>query len=77
LNVEFLKKEVQEKGIKFVVENSQTSGNGTIVFNFSKGCIQSKQTTTAVTLAVKMSSQGQSANNEQKVTSSTIVTLLN
>ncbi|MFI5144900.1 MAG: DUF6263 family protein [Ignavibacteria bacterium] len=77
LNVEFLKKEVQEKGIKFVVENSETSGNGTIVFNFSKGCIQSKQTTTAVTLAVKMSSQGQSANNEQKVTSSTIVTLLN
>ena len=77
LNVEFLKKEVQEKGIKFVVENSETSGSGTIVFNFSKGCIQSKQTTTAVTLGVKMSSQGQSAKNEQKVTSSTSVALLN
>ncbi len=77
LNVEFLKKEVQEKGIKFTVENSETSGNGKIVFNFSRGCITSKETTTAVTLGVRMSSQGQTAKNEEKVTSTTSVALLN
>jgi hypothetical protein len=77
LNVDFLNKEVKQKGVKFTIENSETTGSGKITFNLNKGCITNKETTTALNLAMKMSAQGQSAKSEQKVTTTLNVKLLN
>lgn len=77
LNVEFLNKEVKQKGVKFTVENSETSGSGTITFDLSRGCITNKETTTSLNLGMRMSAQGQSAKSEQKVTTNLKVTLIN
>lgn len=77
LNVEFLNKEVKQKGVTFKVENSETSGSGKIAFDLNRGCITNKETSTALNIQVRMSAQGQSANTEQNVKTSLNVTLLN
>jgi hypothetical protein len=77
LVVEFLNKEIKERGIKFTIEKSETTGNGKIMFNMSRGCIASKETSTTLNLDLRMSAQGQSAKSEQKVITNMTVTLLN
>jgi Ni,Fe-hydrogenase III component G len=76
-NVEFLNKEVKQRGVKFSIENSETSGIGKITFNINKGCITNKETTTTLNLDMKMSAQGQAAKSVQKVKTNLLVTLLN
>lgn len=77
LNVEFLKKEVEERGVKLHIENSETSGSGKIAFDLNRGCIMNKETTTSLKLEMKMSAQGQSAKSEQTVVTNLYVSLLN
>jgi hypothetical protein len=77
LVVEFLNKEIKERGIKFTVEKSETSGSGKVTFNMSRGCITNKETSTTLNLDLLMSAQGQSAKSEQKVSTNMIITLLN
>lgn len=77
LIVDFLTKEVKEKGVKFKIENAETSGQGKIVVNLSRGCITNKETTTTLKLELSLSAQGQSAKTHQAVTTNLIVTLLN
>jgi len=77
LEVEFLSKEVKERGIKFVIVNSETGGSGKVSFNMSRGCIGSKETNTNLNIDLKLSAGGQTANSEQKVSTNLIVTLLN
>jgi hypothetical protein len=77
LVVEFLNKEVKERGIKFNIEKSETSGRGKITFDLGRGCISNKETTTTLNLEMRMSAQGESAKSEQKVLTSLTITLLN
>lgn len=77
LQVEFLNKEVKEKGVKFKLENTETSGTGKIKFNFSRGCITNKETSTALKLELNMSAGGQSAKSLQSVQTNLVVSLLN
>jgi hypothetical protein len=77
LVVEFLNKEVKERGVKFTIEKTETSGSGKIAFDLSRGCITNKETTTNLNLEMRMSAQGQSAKSEQKVQTFLTVTLLN
>ena len=77
LNVEFKNKEVKERGMKVVIDSSETSGSGKISFNLNRGCISYKETITALRLDLKLSAQGQSANSTQAVTTNLVVTLLN
>lgn len=77
LNVEFKSKEVKEKGVKFKIENAETSGSGKISFNLNRGCIVNKETTTNLALHLLMSAQGQSAKSKQSVSTNLIVTLIN
>jgi hypothetical protein len=77
LVVEFLNKEVKERGIKFNIEKSETSGNGKITFDLHRGCITNKETTTTLNLEMRMSAQGESAKSEQKVQTNLTITLLN
>ncbi|MGH2575760.1 MAG: hypothetical protein ACRDFC_08700, partial [Ignavibacteria bacterium] len=77
LNVEFLNKEAKEQGIKFKIENSETGGQGKIVFNLSRGCITNKETSTNLSLDLLLSAQGQTAKSKQSVTTNLNVTLLN
>lgn len=76
LIVEFLNKEVKERGVNFKIEKSETNGSGKISFDLNKGCITNKETTTNLTLEMRMSAQGQSAKSEQKVQTNLSVTLL-
>jgi hypothetical protein len=76
-NVEFLNKEVKQRGVKFVIENAETSGTGKIAFNLNRGCITSKETTTKLDLDMRLSAQGQSAKSVQKVQTNLNVSLLN
>jgi hypothetical protein len=77
LNVEFMNKEATQKGMKIKIDNSETSGTGKVAFNLSKGCVKTKETTTALKLDLKLSAQGQSAKSLQSVTTNLNVTLLN
>lgn len=77
LVVEFLNKEIKERGIKFTIEKSETTGSGKITFDMSRGCITSKETSTTLNLDLRMSASGQSAKSEQKVITNMSVTLLN
>ncbi len=77
LVVEFLSKEIKERGVKFTIEKSETGGSGNITFDMSRGCITSKETSTTLNLDLRMSAQGQSAKSEQKVSTNMSVTLLN
>ncbi len=77
LVVEFLNKEVKERGIKFNIEKSETSGSGKITFDLNRGCITNKETTTTLNLEMRMSAQGESAKSEQKVQTNLTITLLN
>jgi hypothetical protein len=77
LVVEFLNKEIKERGIKFTIEKSETTGNGKITFDISRGCIANKETSTTLNLDLRMSAQGQSAKSGQKVVTNMMVTLLN
>lgn len=77
LIVEFLNKEVKERGMKLKIENSHTSGQGRISFDLSRGCIASKETSTNLILDLLMSAQGQSAKSKQSVSTNLTVTLLN
>ena len=77
LVVEFLNKEVKERGIKFNIEKSETSGSGKVTFDLNRGCITNKETTTTLNLEMRMSAQGESAKSEQKVLTNLTITLLN
>lgn len=77
LNVEFKSKEVTERGMKVAIEHSETSGTGRISLNLNRGCVSSKETTTAMRLDLKLSAQGQTAKSVQAVTTNLTVTLLN
>jgi len=77
LVIEFLNKEVKERGVKFTIEKSETNGSGKIAFDMNRGCITSKETSTTLNLEMRMSAQGQSAKSEQKVITNMSVTLLN
>lgn len=77
LNVEFLNKEVKEKGVKFIIESSETTGSGKISFSLNRGCIINKETATTLNMKMNMSAQGQSAKTDQKVQTNLYVTLLN
>jgi hypothetical protein len=77
LNVEFKNKEVTERGMKVAIQHSETTGNGRIALNLTRGCVQSKETSTTLKLDLKLSAQGQTANSVQGVTTNLIVTLLN
>lgn len=74
---EFLNKEVKQRGVKFELVNSETSGTGKITFNLNKGCITHKETSITLNLDMKASAQGQSAKSVQKVKTNLWVTLLN
>lgn len=74
---EFLNKEVKQRGVKFELVNSETSGAGKITFNLNKGCITHKETSIVLNLDMKASAQGQSAKSVQKVKTNLWVTLLN
>ena len=77
LVVEFKSKEVKERGMSIKVENAETTGNGKIALNLTRGCIQNKETMTNLKLNLKLSAQGQSANSTQAVSTNLVVTLLN
>ncbi len=77
LNVEFKTKEAKERGMKVVIENSETSGSGRISLNLNRGCVVNKETTTTLKLDLRLSAQGQTAKSVQGVTTNLSVTLLN
>jgi len=76
LGIEFLSKEQKEKELTFKITDSQTGGKGTVVFNLSKGCIKKKETTTNITLDLKLSAKGQSAKSKQVLSTMLNVDLL-
>lgn len=77
LTVDFLNKEVKDKGMKFKVENSETNGSGKIQINLTRGCIVSKETTTMLKIGITLSAQGQTARSDQSVNTNLSVALLN
>lgn len=76
LGIEFLEKEIKERGVTVTMENSTAGGSGTITFNLSRGCIVKKETGGKVDATIKLSDGKQSATSVQQSTNSYTIELL-
>ncbi|RPI15161.1 MAG: hypothetical protein EHM58_14745 [Ignavibacteriae bacterium] len=76
-STDFLEKEVKDKSGTARIDESNSSGTGTVKINLSRGCVQTKETTINVYIAYTISSGGQSAKVKRNVTQNFSVTLLN
>lgn len=75
LAVDIMEKEVKDKKMSYSVEDSKTGGKGLIVYNLSRGCVQSKETSTNLEMNVKISAAGQSIKTLQTVATELKVSL--
>ncbi|MEP7145469.1 MAG: DUF6263 family protein, partial [bacterium] len=48
LAVDFIEKEVKDKKMTYMIENSKTGGKGVILYSLSKGCVVNKETNTNI-----------------------------
>ncbi|MBS1518891.1 MAG: hypothetical protein JSS91_12445 [Bacteroidetes bacterium] len=76
LAVDFIEKEIKDKQMTYKVEDSKTGGKGVIIYNLTKGCVKSKETSTNLDLSMKISAGSQSVKTSQNVSTELYVNLL-
>ncbi len=76
LGIEFIEKEYKEKGLSVKIIDSQAGGQGEVIFNLSKGCVQKKETKININLDLKLSAKGQTAKANETKTTNIIVELI-
>lgn len=76
LTADFLEKDVKEEKMSYKVEEAETGGKGMIEYNLSRGCVTKKQTSTNISIGMKISAGGQSVKTKQEVNTALNIDLL-
>ena len=76
LGIEFLSKEEKQQGMLIKLTDEVAGGNGSVSIDLNRGCVLKKETTTNISMNLKLSAKGQSANSKQTLKTNLNVELL-